>query len=165
LADHIQAEDGGALTALGLGVGVVAGAVLATRWLSDLAVGPLLGFAADRFGQLRVAVFLLSVVLTSLTLSLFLGGLPALAPFLLVLVLSTGVNVTLDAVANGVALRTASSPQHFVGVYATLSDGGSALGPLLALPLVSAVGFAPVYLPAGAFLLAVVIHLKMRGDW
>ncbi|MBX2997806.1 MAG: MFS transporter [Caldilineaceae bacterium] len=160
LAQQVRAD--AALAGLGLGVGMVAGAVLATRWLSDLAIGPLLGFAADRFGQLRMAVLLLGILLTSLTLSLLSGGLPALAAFLLVLILSTGVNVTLDAVANGVALRTASSPQHFVGVYATLSDGGSALGPLLALPLVSAIGFAPVYLPAGAILLATVIHLKTR---
>jgi MFS family permease len=164
LAQHIQAEEG-VLAGLGLGVGVVAGAVLATRWLSDLAVGPLLGLAADRFGQLRMAVLLISIVLASLSLSLFLGGIVALATFLLVLVLSTGINVTIDAVANGVALRAASSPQHFVGVYATLSDGGSALGPLLALPLVSAFGFAPIYLPAGALLLAVVLALKAQREW
>lgn len=158
LAEQVRAD--AALAALGLGVGMVAGAVLATRWLSDLAVGPLLGLAADRFGQLWMAVLLLSILLTALTFSLLSAGLPALAAFLLVLILSTGVNVTLDAVANGVALRAASSPQHFVGVYATLSDGGSALGPLLALPLVSTVGFAPVYLPVGAILLVVAFHLK-----
>jgi MFS family permease len=165
LAEHIGAnatENSGTLSTLGLGVGVVAGAVLATRWLSDLAVGPLLGFVADRFGQLRMAVLLLSILMASLALSLLFSGLPALAAFLLVLILSTGVNVTLDAVANGVALRAASSPQHFVGVYTTLSDGGSALGPLLALPLVSLVGFAPVYLPVGGILLAAVVHLKTK---
>jgi hypothetical protein len=72
--------------------------------------------------------------------------------------------VTLDAAAQRIALRT-SSPPHFIGVYTTLADGGSALGPLLALPLVASLGFAPVYLPVGLFLLGVVLHFgaQMRS--
>src|SRR5690606_26196755 len=50
LAEHVRA--GEALSRLGLGVGIVAGAVLATRWLSDLVVGPLIGLLSDRLGQL-----------------------------------------------------------------------------------------------------------------
>ncbi len=156
LAQHLQGDN-----PLGLGVGMVAGAVLATRWLSDLAVGPLMGTVADRFGQIRVATILLSILIIALTASLVLDGLLAPLAFLLVLVLSTGVNVTLDAAANQVALR-APSPPHFIGVYATLSDGGSALGPLLALPLVAQLGFAPIYLPAGLLLLAAVLYFGWR---
>ena len=146
---------------LGLGVGMVAGAVLATRWLSDLAVGPLVGAIADRYGQLLVAGTLLTILVAALTLALLLDGWLAPLAFLLVLVLSTGVNVTLDAAANQVALR-APSPPHFIGVYATLSDGGSALGPLLALPLVALWGFAPVYLAPGLVFLVAVWHFGWR---
>lgn len=159
LAEHVRA--GEALSRLGLGVGIVAGAVLATRWLSDLVVGPLIGLLSDRLGQLPLAAALITMLLGLLTLSLWLSGVPSLLAFLCVLVLSTGINVTLDAAANRVALHT-PSPQHFIGVYTTLSDGGSALGPLLALPLVSSVGFVPVYLPAGALLLVVVYHFWWR---
>jgi MFS family permease len=140
---------------------MVAGAVLATRWLSDLAVGPLVGAIADRYGQLLVAGTLLTLLVAALTLALLLDGWLAPLAFLLVLVLSTGVNVTLDAAANQVALR-APSPPHFIGVYATLSDGGSALGPLLALPLVALWGFAPVYLAPGLVFLVAVWHFGWR---
>jgi len=160
LADHVQADS--LFAGLGLGVGVVAGAVLATRWLSDLFVGPLIGWLSDRLGQLPVASTLIAVLLASLTLAVSTTGLFSLAAFLVVLILSTGVNVTLDATANRVALR-APSPQHFIGVYTTFSDGGSAMGPLLALPLVAAVGFTPVYLPVGALLWLTVLHFWWKS--
>ncbi|MEZ4832182.1 MAG: MFS transporter [Caldilineaceae bacterium] len=156
LADQLQGDN-----PIGLGVGMVAGAVLATRWLSDLAVGPLVGAVADRFGQLLVAGTLLTLLLAALTLALMLDGWLAPLAFLFVLVLSTGVNVTLDAAANQVALR-APSPPHFIGVYATLSDGGSAMGPLLALPLVAQFGFAPVYLVPGLVFLVAVWHFGWK---
>jgi MFS family permease len=159
LADHVQADS--LFTRLGMGVGQVAGVVLATRWLSDLFVGPVIGWISDRLGQLPVASTLIAILLSSLALAVATTGLLSLSAFLVVLILSTGVNVTLDAIANRVALR-APSPQHFIGVYTTFSDGGSAMGPLLALPLVVAVGFAPVYLPVGAILLLTVLHFWWR---
>ncbi len=163
LADHIGVDQGFSL----LGVGQMAGALLATRWLADLVVGPLVGVLSDWVGQLPLATLLMTLLLGCLTAALWFGGWVSLLAFVGVLLLSPGINVTLDAVANRVALRTAA-PQQFIGVYATLADGGSALGPLLALPLVAWVGFAPLYLPVGGLLLLAIVHFWWRlrhMDW
>lgn len=151
LAQHVAADQ--LLT--GLGVGTVAGAVLATRWLSDLVVGPLIGSLADRVGHFPTATGLVSLALALLILALQSAGWLSMLAMLLVLVTSTGINISLDAAANRLAQRT-GQPEGFIGVYTTASDGGAALGPLLGLPLVSSVGFGPVYLGLAALLLVAV---------
>jgi predicted MFS family arabinose efflux permease len=99
---------------------------------------------------------LVSLALALLILALQSGGWLSMLAILLVLVASTGINISLDAAANRLAHRT-SQPEGFIGVYTTASDGGAALGPLLGLPLVSLVGFGPVYAGLALALLAAVV--------
>ena len=149
-------QAGGVL--LGLEVGALAGVVLATRWFSDLFLGAVMGALADRIGHLRLPVLLILLLCLGLAVMLWTTASLSILALLGVLITSTGVNVILDAYANQLALGTAQ-PELFVGAYTTASDLGSALGPLLAFTLVTAVGFAPVYGVAALLVLITVLYL------
>lgn len=153
LADRFGSFSGGFL--LGLQVGALAGIVLGTRWFSDLFLGAAMGALADLVGRMRLTIVLVFLLCLGLTLMLIAQNNMAFVALLAVLIVSTGVNVVLDAYANQAALAT-HHPQMFVATYATASDLGSAVGPLFAFWLVASVGFAPVY---GAAALLVVLTL------
>ena len=156
LAERFGDQAGGVL--LGLEVGALAGIVLATRWFSDLFLGAVMGALADRIGHLRLPVLLILLLCLGLAVMLWTTASLSILALLGVLITSTGVNVILDAYANQLALGTAQ-PELFVGAYTTASDLGSALGPLLAFTLVTAVGFAPVYGVAALLVLITVLYL------
>lgn len=160
LADRLGTEQ--PLAALGIGIGTVAGMVLALRWLSDLAIGPSLGALSDRVGQSRMAALLVVTVFMGIIGAVSFSGLLSLACLSLVLILNTGVNVTLDAAANRIARETAR-PHLYVGAYTTASDAGSAVGPLLAYSLAGAAGFSTMYLLAAAVLTLVVLRYWWRA--
>lgn len=147
------------LAAFGIGIGTAAGLVLALRWLSDLVVGPLLGALSDRMGQLRLAALLVVGVLAAVIGAVMLGGVASLLCVALILITSTGVNVTLDATANRLSLTT-PRPHLFIGAYTTVSDAGSAVGPLLAYSLGAATGFGALYVAA-----ALVQALAVTAFW
>ena len=156
LAERFGDQAGGVL--LGLEVGALAGIVLATRWFSDLFLGAVMGALSDRIGRLRLPVLLILLLCLGLAVMLWTTASLSILALLGVLITSTGVNVILDAYANQLALGTAQ-PELFVGAYTTASDLGSALGPLLAFTLVTAVGFAPVYGVAALLVLITVLYL------
>lgn len=156
LAERFGDQAGGVL--LGLEVGALTGVVLATRWFSDLFLGAVMGALADRIGRIRLSVLLILLLCLGLAVMLWTTASLSILALLGVLITSTGVNVILDAYANQLALGTAQ-PELFVGAYTTASDLGSALGPLLAFTLVTAVGFAPVYGVAALLVLITVLYL------
>ncbi len=158
LADRFQSYSGGFL--LGLQVGALAGIVLGTRWFSDLFLGAAMGALADLVGRIRLALVLVFLLCLGLTLMLIIPSNLSFVALLAVLIVSTGVNVVLDAYANQAALVT-HHPQLFVGAYATASDLGSAVGPLFAFWLVASVGFAPVYAVAALLVVLTLLNLVM----
>ena len=156
LAERFGDQAGGVL--LGLEVGALTGIVLATRWFSDLFLGAVMGALSDRIGRIRLPVLLILLLCLGLAVMLWTTASLSILALLGVLITSTGVNVILDAYANQLALGT-TQPELFVGAYTTASDLGSALGPLLAFTLVTAVGFAPVYGVAALLVLITVLYL------
>lgn len=156
LAERLGDQASGVL--LGLEVGALTGIVLATRWFSDLFLGAVMGALSDRIGRIRLPVLLILLLCLGLAVMLWTPASLSILALLGVLITSTGVNVILDAYANQLALVTAQ-PELFVGAYTTASDLGSALGPLLAFTLVTAVGFAPVYGVAALLVLITVLYL------
>ena len=143
---------------LGLEVGAMAGIVLGTRWFSDLFLGAVMGALSDWIGRIRLTIILVSLLCLGLAAMLAIPNSLSIVALLAVLIVSTGVNVILDTYANQAALVT-PQPQLFVGAYATASDLGSAVGPLFAFSLVSAVGFAPVYGVAALLVVVTVSNL------
>jgi len=140
---------------LGLGaqIGTIAGLVLAVRWLADLVFGPAFGALSDRLGQSRTVLFLASVMLSGLSGAVSLPGLWPLPCLAVVLVANGGLYVTLSATANSAAVRS-GRPHLFVGVYTTVTDAGSALGPLLAYSVSGVLGLNLLYVGASGLLTA-----------
>lgn len=158
LADRFASYSGGVL--LGLQVGALAGIVLGTRWFSDLFLGAAMGALADLVGRIRLTIVLVFLLCLGLAMMLTVQDNMSFVALLAVLIVSTGVNVVLDAYANQAALVT-HHPQMFVATYATASDLGSAVGPLFAFSLVASVGFAPVYGIAALLVVLALLYLVM----
>ena len=158
LSDRFESFTGGFL--LGLQVGALAGIVLGTRWFSDLFLGAAMGALADLVGRIRLSLVLVFLLCLGLTLMLTVQNNMSFVALLAVLIVSTGVNVVLDAYANQAALMT-HHPQMFVATYATASDLGSAVGPLFAFSLVASWGFAMVYGIAALLVVLTLLYLVM----
>jgi len=141
---------------LGIRVGTVAGLLLALRWLSDLIFGPAIGALSDRLGRLQTLVLIACAMLIAVVGVVSLSGLLLVLCLALMFVGSTGLNITLSAVANRVALQ-AERPHIFVGVYTTVSDAGAALGPLLAYSLGIVLNLNVLYILTSSVLLLVVL--------
>jgi MFS family permease len=157
LASRLEA--GGQLAQLGIGVGMLAGIMLGTRWLSDMLLGPVFGYVADQFGTANTAVITSMVLFAALLGVAWLPLVPAVASLLLVFICDGGIYVMLAAAASDTATRT-SQPHAFVGVYTTGGDAGSALGPLLAFSLSGTVGLSTLYVAVGFLLVIAVFRYR-----
>ncbi len=152
-------EAGGQLAQLGIGIGMLAGIMLGTRWLSDMLLGPVFGYMADRFGKANTAAITSAVLFVGLLGVAWLPLVPAIVSLLLVFICDGGIYVMLAAAASDSATRT-NLPHAFVGVYTTGGDAGSALGPLLAFPLSGTIGLAPLYVAVGFLLVVAVFRYR-----
>ncbi len=144
------------LAGLGIRVGTIAGLLLALRWLSDLIFGPTIGALSDKLGRLRTLAVIVCGMSAAVVGVVNLAGLPLLLCLAMMFVGSVGLNTTLNAAANSAALQ-AERPHIFVGVYTTVADAGSALGPLLAYSLGVVLNLNVLYILTGSLLLATVL--------
>ena len=152
------------LAGLGIRVGTLAGLLLALRWLSDLIFGPAIGALSDKLGRLRTLVLVTGALSLAVVGVVSLSGLSLLACLAMMFIGSVGMNTTLNAVANGAALR-AERPHIFVGVYTTAADAGSALGPLLAYSLGIVLDLNVLYiLTASVLLVAILIYVRLASS-
>jgi len=152
----ISGSDGGESTiAGGIGVGTAAGTVLAVRWISGLFIGPALGFVSDKIGQPMTALLLSFIQLVAIAAAVVLPASGALIGLLIVMIANGGLFVVLNAAVSVVAPKTAY-PHRFVGIFTTANDFGSAIGPLLALPLAGVLGIPLIYMSIGLLLQLVV---------
>jgi MFS family permease len=144
------------LEGLGIRVGTIAGLLLALRWLSDLIFGPTIGALSDKLGRLRTLAVIVCGMLAAVVGVVNLAGLLLLLCLATMFVGSVGLNTTLNATANSTALQ-AERPHIFVGVYTTVADAGSALGPLLAYSLGVVLDLNVLYILTGSVLLVTVL--------
>ncbi|RME51407.1 MAG: MFS transporter, partial [Caldilineae bacterium] len=120
-ASLFLAERIGAVALPGLpliGVGTVAGFLLAVRYLADFLFGPLIGALSDRLGRTRTAFLLAVVLLAGLGSAVSLSGLALAACLTLVFIVRSGSFVTFSAISSRLASES-ESPPLFVGVYTT----------------------------------------------
>lgn len=142
-----------------LGVATVTGLLQGTRWLSDITVGPSLGYLSDRIGQANLAGGLILISLVNMIGLWQLPAILAIPCLLIVLLCDSGLTVTLNAAASGAAVH-AERPHLYMGVYATATDLGSALGPLFALSLGQMIGFSTLYLSIGLLSAAAIFYYR-----
>ncbi len=149
VADRLGQAAG--LAAVGIGAATLTGVLQGARWLSDLGLGPLVGAISDRIGQDNAAALVGLVLIAALVGALTLSPAAAIACLFVILLCDGALHVVMSAAASGAALLTAR-PHTFIGVFATTTDAGSALGPLFAYSLVAAVGLPSVYAGGGALM-------------
>lgn len=143
----------------GLGIATMSGILQGVRWSSDLAVGPLIGYLSDRFGQPNTAMLLAFCSFCAVAGLALLPPLWAVLCLFIVFICDAGASTTLSAAASGAAIHTAR-PNLFIGVFTTATDAGSALGPLLAYALAALLGLPMLYLGLGAALLLTVLRYR-----
>ncbi len=158
-------SSGNAPLLLGLGVGASTGILQGVRWLSDITIGPGLGYLSDHIGQPNSAAMLVLISLLSIVGLAFLPPAAAIYCLLAVFLCDSGLSITLSAAASGAA-RGSERPHLFVGVYTTAGDASSAVGPLFAYALGRAVGLPVLYLAISSVFVLVVLRYRwcvLRG--
>lgn len=150
---------GNAALVFGLGIATMAGILQGVRWLSDLAIGPAVGYLSDRFGQTNTAIAIVSVSFCALIGLALLPPFPAVLCLFIVFLCDAGTTTVLSAAASGVAFH-AARPNLFIGIFTTAGDAGSALGPLLAYALASVLGLPVLYIGLGALLVLAVFRYR-----
>ncbi len=142
-----QIAIGGAL----LGAATLNGALLGVRFALQPVWAPLAGRLSDRFGRRPFAALVGGVCaasLLALSVQEQLAGTVVVAVFLFLS--GAALRVSCDAMAGDAA--PASGRARFMGWYSNAADLGTAVGPLLAYPLVEAIGLGAVYRLGAAFL-------------
>jgi MFS family permease len=157
LAERIGSDSG--VVWMGIGVATLTGMLHGVRWITDLAFGPAIGLLSDRIGQAATAALVAVVYVLALCGALFLPPFGAILCLFVVLLSDGALHIVMSAAASGVAMTTAR-PHAFVGVFTTTTDAGSALGPLVAYSLVTAVGLPLVY-----GVLAVLLFVTVLQYW
>jgi MFS family permease len=155
LAERMGNDSG--IAWLGVGIATLTGMLHGVRWCTDLALGPAVGAFSDRIGQAATAAVVVVVYALGLTGALFLPPLVAILCLFVVLLADGAMNIVTSAAASGIAITTAR-PHAFVGVFTTTTDAGSALGPLVAYSLVTAIGLSWVYGVLALLLVATVLQ-------
>ena len=147
---------------LAAGVAAVAGVFVAVRFGSETVLAPVMGVVSDRFGRLRIAL------LTGLLMAVGLGILFSSASLaaisvgaLIVFGASSGLQVSLSAWAGDLARE--NNWTTVMSGYATFRDIGTAIGPLLALPLAAVIGVRPIYAIAAVILVAALTLLPRES--
>ena len=114
------------------GIGFSAGLVLSAHWMSLLLAGPVIGWLADRTGQLPTLIAVAGITAGSLACAAFAHGLWAVAAGVGVMLGFSGLRMAVEV---AMADRTRALPDaHLImGGYASLDDLAGAVGPILSL--------------------------------
>ena len=138
-----------------LGVATLTGLLHGVRWMTDLALGPLVGALSDRIGQANTALAVVVLQAVAVTGALPAPPLAAIFCLFVMLIGDGSLHIVMSAAATGVAVGS-PRPHAVVGVFTTASDAGSALGPLIAYSLAGAFGLTTIYAGLGAILFVTV---------
>jgi MFS family permease len=127
-----------------VGAATLNGAFLGLRFSIQPVWAPLAGHLSDRFGRLRFATLMGLVTIAGMWALSFPGGLGwTFAGAAVAFIGGPALRVSSDALAGDAAPPEARA--RFLGWYSNATDLGSALGPLLAYPLIEAFGVTTVY--------------------
>ncbi len=137
---------------LGIGVGTVAGLLLAVRFTADLIFAPVIGAVSDRVGQPKTAILLTAVMFAGMVGAAVTRDGWVIVYLIVVFICGAGLFVTLNAASSHIA-ATSDAPHLFIGVFTTANDAGMAAGPLLVYALADIIGLSPVYLGVLALVL------------
>lgn len=154
------------LAVLGIGVGTVAGLLLAVRFTADLIFAPVIGALSDRVGQPKTAIILTTVMFAAMVGATRSQGGGVIGFLIVVFIGGAGLFVTISAASSHIAAKS-DTPHLFIGAFTTANDAGMAAGPLLVYALAESVGLSSVYLSVLALVLVSVWRFwrVTDADW
>ena len=151
LSLYLSSRLGSSIEDFTLGIGTLAGMLLALRYLANIIFSPLLGALSDRLGQPPTQAVLSLIILVGISAAVNLTGLGMLACLAVVFFAGSGLFSVGNAAASGLA-KESQRPHLFVGFFSTAIDAGAAVGPLLAFSIGKAAGFDILYILSAAML-------------
>lgn len=130
---------------LPIGIGGLAGILLALRYISNIIFAPLLGSLSDKFGQSNSMLTLSTLILFSLIFMAYLPGINGIFFLPLIFIAGSGMYAIANASSSGTANQTQSS-NLFISVFTTGVDLGAALGPILVFNLGAFINYEAIYI-------------------
>ncbi len=149
---YLSQRLGGDIDNITLGIGTLAGVLIALRYLANIFFSPILGALSDRLGQPPTLVFLSLIMLAGTISAVTLSGFWTITSLVIVFFAGSGMFSVSSAAAGGLGKKT-PRPHLFVSVFATSNDAGAAVGPLLAFSIGEFTGFESLYIASAALLL------------
>ena len=151
------------LTFFTIGVASLTGLLLSVRFLSEFLWGPIAGLLSDRLGRIRIMLFAGGIeILGLIGLALSPGIWPVIFISAGLFFSATAARVTLDALAGDLAPPDRRS--QTMSIYATWSDLGSAMGPLVGWIIGIGLGLNWMYLgSASTLLMAGIVFVLVFG--
>jgi MFS family permease len=159
LSLYLSQRLGGSIEEITLGIGTLAGALIALRYLANIFFSPMLGALSDKLGQPPTQAFLSLVILGGTVGAITLSGFWTIACLVVVFFAGSGLFSVGNAAASGLAKDT-PRPHLFVSVFATSIDAGAAVGPILAYSIGKYIGFEIIYI-----LTAVLLFMASLRFW
>lgn len=135
-----KAPNGVEFLGVSLGVGALAGAVVAIRWLGDLFLGPVLGDVSDRVGRTRTVGWCVAGLTGALCLLSFESSI-SVALLTLPIIFITGLGLQISLSTSVADIAPPALQPRLLGRYTTWADIGSGTGPIIGLPMATALGF------------------------
>lgn len=157
LSLYLSSRLGSSIEDFTLGIGTLAGMLLALRYLANIIFSPLLGALSDRLGQPPTLAVLSLVILGGISAAVNLTGLGMFVCLAVVFFAGSGLFSVGNAAASGLAKET-QRPHLFIGFFSTAIDAGAAVGPLLAFSIGKAAGFDTLYVLSAALLFIACIR-------
>lgn len=154
-----RATDGVSVLGIVLGVSTFSGILLGVRWVTDLGLGPVFGHLSDLVGRQMMVIAAMGFFVIAYATLAFAPPMAVIAlMFSIVFIGSSALMISLNA-----SMAESAPPEQramVIGRYTTWADIGSGTGPIVALPLLTNVGFAWTYGSA-----AVVITIALAAYW
>ena len=141
------------------GVASLTGLLLSFKSIGSLIITPLAGALGDRFGRTR---FLLILTLSQIAVIAILAVTSHWLLTILVLIAQFMIAIAARLIIYSMAGDRAVSEARaiYMSRFATFTDFGTAVGPILGFSLYASIGFAGVVVTAAAVLMLVVVFLR-----
>lgn len=146
----------------GMELGVWAGIVLATHWMSQIGASVITGALSDRLGRMRTVLMLAGLTVGALAVTALARGYLALVVSMGLMLLFSGLRIAVE-VAVSDASRQAEESLTVMGLYATLDDFASALGPILGLTWFRPAAIEPLFFGSALTLMFLVWGYARRA--
>ncbi len=141
------------------GVASLTGLLLSFKSIGSLVITPLAGVFVDRFGRRRFLLILtLSQVAVIATLAITTHWLVTILVLVAQFMVATAARLIVYSMAGDSAVSEARA--IYMSRFATFTDLGTAVGPILSFSLYASIGFAGVVVTAVAILALVVVFLR-----